>query len=99
MPATTLPSIFLRPAGEGALVFADSGQLDLGLIRDTILTASNKAEFFYESFECVPKFGTLSYWITSSLCSDGASQIATNIASRSPQNSRQVAPWLLRAAV
>jgi len=40
-------------AYEGDLVFLDGGELDLGVVRDSALNASNRYESFYESFEGV----------------------------------------------
>jgi hypothetical protein len=71
----------------GTFVFGDTGQLDLGLIRDSAMSQTNDAEMFYESFEAVPMLGNLSYWITSQLCSDGASQAPAAIGTCSPQGS------------
>lgn len=74
---------------DGAFLYLDGGQLDLGILRDTVVSATNKFQTFYESWEAVAPLvsNTLCFWMTSSLCSDGASQIATNIAICSPQDS------------
>lgn len=74
---------------DGAFLYLDGGQLDLGILRDTVVSATNKFQTFYESWEAVAPLisSTLCYWMTSSLCSDGASQIATNIAICSAQDS------------
>jgi hypothetical protein len=72
---------------EGAWLYCDSGQLDLGLVRDSTLNAINRFQTLFEGFECVARLVPLSWWITSSLRSDGASQAARTIASCSPQGS------------
>lgn len=72
---------------EGTWVFLDGGTLDLGIIRDSVTSATNKMQTFAESFEAVAQLSSFSYWCTSSLCADGASQAATNVAVCSPQNS------------
>lgn len=74
---------------DGAFLFLDGGQLDLGILRDTTVSATNKFQTFFESWEALAPLlsKTLCFWMTSSLCSDGASQIATNIAICSVQNS------------
>lgn len=66
---------------EGAFLFLDGGQLDLGIIRDTVVSATNKFQTFYESWEAVAPLisSTLCFWMTSSLCADGAAQVATSI--------------------
>lgn len=74
---------------DGAFLYLDGGQLDLGILRDTTVSATNKFQTFFESWEALAPLvsSSLCFWMTSSLCSDGASQIATNIAVCSPQNS------------
>jgi len=74
---------------DGAFLYLDGGQLDLGILRDTVVSATNKFQTFFESWEALAPLisSTLCFWMTSSLCSDGASQIATNIAVCSVQNS------------
>jgi hypothetical protein len=71
----------------GTFAFGDTGMLDLGIVRTTTLTQTNDAEMFFESFECLVKLGTLSYWVTSSLCSDGSSQAPAAIGKCSPEGS------------
>lgn len=74
---------------DGAFLYLDGGQLDLGILRDTVVSATNKFQTFFESWEAIAPLvsSTLCFWMTSSLCSDGASQIATAVNACSPQNS------------
>src|SRR5205807_410890 len=71
----------------GTWLFLDGGSLDLGLMRDSVLNATNKLQTFSENWEALAQLGPYSYWITSSLCSDGASQAASAIAVCSPEGS------------
>lgn len=74
---------------EGAFAFADGGQLDLGILRDTTVSATNKFQTFYESWEALLPLvsSSLCFWMTSSLCADGASQLASAVNVCSPQGS------------
>lgn len=72
---------------EGTWLFLDGGQLDLGIVRDSTLNATNKFQTFFESWEAVARIAPLSYWVTSSLCSDGASQAAAAVNVCNPQGS------------
>lgn len=49
---------------EGAWLFLDGGTLDLGVIRDSSLVATNQYKQFVESFEGVANIGCDSYWVT-----------------------------------
>lgn len=60
---------FLYP--EGAFLFLDGGTLDLGLIRDSTLTATNDLQFFSETFEAAHFQGPESLAITMTVCPDG----------------------------
>lgn len=71
----------------GTWVFGDGGQLDLGIVRDSVLNATNKFQTFFESWECVFKLAPYSRWFTSSLCAGGGSQVASSISKCSPQGS------------
>ena len=51
---------------EGAWLFLDGGTLDLGVIRDSSLVATNQYKQFVESFEGVANIGCDSYWVTAS---------------------------------
>lgn len=71
----------------GTWLYLDGGTLDLGVVRDSTLNASNQFQTFYEAWEAVAKLGVFSQWITQSLCSNGLSQIAKDVAVCSPQGS------------
>jgi hypothetical protein len=60
---------FLYP--EGAFLFLDGGSLDLGLIRDSTLAATNDLMFFSETFEGAHFQGPESTMITLTHCPDG----------------------------
>lgn len=74
---------------EGAFVFGDGGQLDLGVIRDTVSSATNKLQTFYECWEAILQLidKSLCFWITNSLCANGASQLPSAVNVCSPQGS------------
>jgi hypothetical protein len=57
---------------EGAFLFLDGGTLDLGLIRDSTLTATNDLMFFSETFEAGHFQGPESILLTMALCPDGS---------------------------
>jgi hypothetical protein len=66
-PATI--EAFLYP--EGAFLFLDGGSLDLGLIRDSTLTATNDLMFFSETFEAIHFQGPEAICLTMTTCPDG----------------------------
>lgn len=49
---------------EGTWLFLDGGTLDLGVIRDSSLVATNQYKQFVESFEGVANVGCDSYWVS-----------------------------------
>lgn len=51
---------------EGAWLFLDGGNLDLGVIRDSSLVQTNQYKQFVESFEGVANIGCDSYWVSAS---------------------------------
>jgi len=57
---------------EGTWLFLDGGTLDLGLVRDSVLNATNDYQLFGESFENVAKVGVESLEFTSTVCPNGA---------------------------
>ena len=61
---------FLFP--EGTWIFLDSGVLELGIVRDSVLNAENLFQVFGESFETVAQIGYQSLEITSALCPNGS---------------------------
>jgi hypothetical protein len=62
-------STFLYP--EGAFLFLDGGSLDIGLIRDSALVATNDLMMFSETFEGIHYMGPESLKISFTLCPDG----------------------------
>lgn len=57
---------------EGTWLFLDGGTLDLGVIRDSSLVATNQYKQFVESFEGVANVGCDSYWVTANYVPTGA---------------------------
>ena len=56
---------------EGAWLFLDGGAIDLGLVRDSTLNATNDYQLFAETFEGAHFHGIESYRLTMDLCPDG----------------------------
>lgn len=52
---------------EGTWLYLDGGTLDLGVIRDSSLVATNQYKQFVETFEGVANVGCDSYWMTAAL--------------------------------
>ena len=66
----------LFPAG--SWLFVDSGVLELGIVRDSVLNATNSYQIFGESWENAAGVGVESLWVTSTVCPTGAvSALAT----------------------
>ncbi len=63
---------------EGAFVFLDGGMLDLGVVRDSTLNATNDFETFAETFEAAAFRGVESLWVASPICVNGESQLAVD---------------------
>ncbi len=57
---------------EGTFLFLDGGTLDLGLVRDSTLNATNDYKMFVETFEGVAMRGPESLRVTSTLRADGS---------------------------
>lgn len=57
----------------GAWLFLDGGTLDLGVVRDSTLNASNSWQSFSETFENAAFVGLESLCATFDLCPDGSS--------------------------
>jgi hypothetical protein len=59
---------------EGAVQFLDAGRLDLGVVRDSTLDATNDFEVFWESFEGIANRGFTNgiLQLVSTLCASGA---------------------------
>jgi hypothetical protein len=52
---------------EGTWLYLDGGTLDLGVIRDSSLVATNQYKQFVETFEGLANVGCDSYWVTAPL--------------------------------
>lgn len=63
------------PVPEGSFAVADGGTLDLGLVRDSALNATNDAMFFSESWECIVPKVIESFMIESALCDSGVGAV------------------------
>lgn len=57
---------------EGTFLFLDGGTLDLGIVRDSTLNATNDYKIFFETFEAVALVGIESLRVTSDLAIAGA---------------------------
>lgn len=57
---------------EGSFLFLDGGTLDLGIVRDSTLNATNDFQIFGETFENVAFVGPMAYVVTSTICPSGA---------------------------
>jgi hypothetical protein len=83
--ATALPNYpttaVWRLFAPGTHLFLDGGRLDLGLMRDSVLNATNDAESFVETFEGLAMVGVESMSVTSTLAPNGTSAGATAVAS------------------
>lgn len=66
-PATVVWWLF----PEGGMLFLDGGTLDLGIVRDSTLNATNDAIIFAESFEQIAPVGPESLRITSTVDASG----------------------------
>ncbi len=66
---------------EGTFVFLDGGTLDLGLVRDSGLNATNDYKMFVETFEAVAMRGVESLRVVSTVNVDGSSSgtVALNV--------------------
>lgn len=57
---------------EGTWLYLDGGTLDLGVIRDSSLVATNQYKQFVETFEGLANMGCDSYWVTATYRPTGA---------------------------
>lgn len=55
----------------GSWLFVDSGVLELGIVRDSVLNATNSYQVFGESWEAAAGIGVQSLWVTSDVCPSG----------------------------
>lgn len=65
------PSVLGYMYVEGSFLYLDGTTLEVGLIRDSILNATNMYELFSEVFEAVAFIGVESYSIESQVCDSG----------------------------
>lgn len=61
---------------EGSFQFLDGGRLDLGVVRDSVLDATNDYETFVETFEGIAFRGVEAYQVQSTVVPTGASAAA-----------------------
>lgn len=66
-PTTALWYIF----PEGSYLFLDGGTLDLGIVRDSVLNATNDFQIFGETFENVAFVGPAALRVASAICANG----------------------------
>lgn len=57
---------------EGSFQFLDGGELNLGVVRDSTLNATNRYETFVETFENVAFRGVESLWVEATIAATGA---------------------------
>ena len=62
----------------GTVAFLDGGTLDLGIVRDSTLNATNDYQLFMETFEDAAWFGPRGLTLTLTTCPNGESQVATD---------------------
>jgi hypothetical protein len=65
---------------EGTWLYLDGGTLELGLVRDSTLNATNSYQIFGETWENVAKVGVVSYEVTSTVHDTGALSAPITIA-------------------
>lgn len=63
---------------DASAVFADGGELNLGIIRDSTLNNTNDYEVFMETFEGLLWLGPYGKTLTLTTCPNGESQVATD---------------------
>ena len=62
----------------GGVLFVDSGLLELGIVRDSVLNAENNYQVWGESFEVAVVVAVQSLWITSNVCASGSVALPIN---------------------
>ena len=63
----------------GAHLFLDGGELNLGIVRDSVLNSTNDYEVFEESFEGHAFVGVESLWVEQTFCPSGAQSLPKDI--------------------
>jgi hypothetical protein len=56
---------------EGTWSNLDGGDIDFGLVRDSVLNKTNDLQVMTEGFEGIARFGLTSYVLTMDICPDG----------------------------
>lgn len=64
---------------EGSFGYLDSGELDLGLVRDSTLNSTNDYQLFAEEFVKVFYRGVEAYWVNQTVCYSGQTQVPGSI--------------------
>jgi hypothetical protein len=64
---------------EGSFLYLDGGVLELGLVRDSVLNATNDFQIFGETFENVAFIGVESLAVTSTVCDSGTVSAPTAV--------------------
>lgn len=57
---------------EGSYLFLDGGELELGIVRDSVLNSTNDFQIFGETFENIAFVGVESLAVTSTICPAGS---------------------------
>lgn len=65
----------------GAHLFLDGGTLDLGIVRDSTLNATNDYQQFMETFEGHAFTGVESLWVESTVCPSGTQSLPKDLSS------------------
>lgn len=76
---------------EGSFFTLDNGTLDLGLVRDSTLNATNDYRIFMEAFLKVAYRGIESLWVTSTVCYSGQVQEAGAVMDCAAETSQAIA--------
>jgi hypothetical protein len=74
-PSTVIYYLF----AEGTFLFLDGGTLDLGLVRDSTLNATNDYKVFIETFEAVAKVGVEAIRVVQPLAIKGSSSATVTV--------------------
>jgi hypothetical protein len=64
---------------EGSFLYLDGGVLELGLVRDSVLNATNDFQIFGESFENVAFVGIESLKVTTAVCDSGTVSLPDSV--------------------
>jgi hypothetical protein len=79
LPGPTIVQMYLYH--EGCWLFLDGGELDLGMVRDSVLNRTNDLQVFTETFEKVIFRGHESLSITCDVCPSGATSATRDMSS------------------